>query len=267
MRGKMEKLVIGIDLSTNHVGIVSLDYETGKVFETGILTDLKGFLDTGFVNYEYYLKLWKEKEETKDSFIARRRRSVSNDVEDCILQMSRHFYACDTSSSQVYQTYLEQTELKDVYIAMEDYAFGAFARGIFENAEICGILKNYLYCHKINLRLIDPLSIKKWATGNGHCLKKEMSLVARSEGFDIPDKLVKVVKKSVKKVEVEDFDGPGTDLADAYFLAQMLRTELLVREGKVEIKDLREHKREIFLRVSKRFPENLVVRPFICKGV
>lgn len=252
------KIIIGIDLSLNHWGICSLDLESGQVFETGIMTDLKMFFNTKSVTYEYHLKPWDKKKENKNNFVARRRKRVSEYIWYCILLMLSRF----CGKKGVLFGYLPY---ENVYVAIEDYAFGLHSQGILENAEVCGILKNSLYGKGINLRLIDPSSMKKWATGKGHCLKKETVTAAWGEGFEFSTKLIKEVDRKVKKETVEEFDGPGTDLADAYFLAQMLRTELLVREGSVEIKNLSEHRRDIFLRVTDRFPENLLVRPFICK--
>lgn len=248
-------IVIGVDLSPNHFGVCSIDCDTGRVFEKGFLTDSKRFLDTKFADYEYFLE-WVCKGEDRDNFVARRREYVSFNIWNCILQMLYHFY--DKKG-----VLLGNTKFDNVYVAMETYAYGVHSRGILENAEICGSLKNSLYCQNIKLRLVDPLSVKKWAVNKGHCSKKEMVSAAINNGFDVSTKLIKVSSKKVKDEDVEEYSGPGTDLADAYFLADMLRTELLVRKGKVQLEDLPVNKREIFLRVTGRNPENLAVRPFV----
>ena len=97
-------------------------------------------------------------------------------------------------------------------------------------------------------------------------MKKDM-IEQASLKFDIPEGLAKIKRSKKKKsgLVIEDLDGPATDLADAYFLARMLYTELEVRTGRILLSQLDEGERRIFLRVTKAYPVNILDRQFICK--
>ena len=88
----------------------------------------------------------------------------------------------------------------DVIVAIEDYAYGARGRGIFNIGELGGIIKLLLYDMNIRTIIISSTALKKYATGKGNIKKKE-------------------VPKYVKKQWGKEFD--TGDEADAFILAIM----------------------------------------------
>jgi hypothetical protein len=52
-------------------------------------------------------------------------------------------------------------------------------------------------------------------------------------------------------------------MIDAYVMACIVYLEHEVRAGRVSLESLTEGQRQVFLRVTKAFPENLLARPFL----
>ncbi|MHA1591488.1 MAG: hypothetical protein ACTSUP_03355 [Candidatus Heimdallarchaeaceae archaeon] len=243
---KQEPLIFGIDLSLNHWAVCQVDYITGKCIDYKCMTDKKGEYDKN-VAHAFLLKGQDKKGgESKENYEERRKQHT--------LENLTEFVCFDMTERR-----------KDpVYVSIEGYAYAASSRGIIQIAEVTGCLKSILYKHGKFVRIHDPLSVKLYATGKGNCLKKDVILKAREYGFDIPENLIKkVIKKFKNREDQEEYDGPGTDLADAFFLARILRTELMLREGIEDLKNIGENERRIFLRTTKAFPENILSRPFV----
>jgi len=139
------------------------------------------------------------------------------------------------------------------YAAIEGYSFGSIGK-TFNMAENCGLIKTSLLKAGIKLRIYDPNSIKKIATGDGSA-KKENMLEAFNE---IPVN---------EKVDITKLGSPTThpseDIIDAFFMAKLLRLELSLRKGLVTLRDLNEDQISVFNRVTKAFPVNILDTPFI----
>ena len=56
---------------------------------------------------------------------------------------------------------------------------------------------------------------------------------------------------------------PGSDVADAYFLLDMLEWEIKVRKDPLQLKLLNEKQLQVFNRCTKAYPENLLNRSFV----
>jgi len=148
------------------------------------------------------------------------------------------------------------------YVSMEDYAYGA--NGIvFDIGEFVGYLKMGIYKMGIPLRLYDPLSNKKFATGHGDADKISM--------YDAFEK-----RKTQSKRDTLDLNhlpepnkssgvSPTSDIVDAYFLCSLLRKELMLRKGIITLKDLPENEIAIFNRVTKNRPVNILDTEFLKK--
>ena len=252
MNGR-ELTIFGIDLSVNHWAICQIDYNTGKCIDYRYMTNVKGEYNKNVLNAFLLKEQDKKNGESKENYSERR----------------KQFSICSLVNFICYDKKIDNTWRKGViYVSLEGYAYAASSRGMCQIAEVTGCLKSSLYEQKKFVRIHDPLSVKLYATGKGNCLKKDMVLKAKEVGFHISDSLIKkTVKKSKRDGDREEYTGVGTDLADAFFLARILRTELMLREGIEDLKDLEENERNIFLRVSKAFPENILTRSFIHKGV
>lgn len=129
------------------------------------------------------------------------------------------------------------------YVAFEDYAYAAIGK-VFNIAESTGILKATLYEKDIPIRLYDPPSIKKYATGYGNADKVRMKQTYEKHPFRFPEKV-------------------NDDIIDAFFITRLLRKELSLRAGIDKLENLKEHERQVFIRCTKSYPENILVRPFL----
>lgn len=274
---KRSLLIIGIDLSVNHWAYCQIDYITGKCVYHWYMTDKKYEYEKNVMNAILLSGQDKKGGESKENYEERRRMFS-------IHSLIQPIYGYNGS----------------MYVALEGYAFGAVSRGSCQIAELTGCVKSALYSNKCYVRIHDPLSVKLYSTGKGNCLKKDIILKAKELGFNISESLIKKETKKVRgrkllhtdpnlpdlirdkkvmvvkqsrtaseeyyiKEEIEEYAGIATDLADAFFLARMLRTELMLRSGEEDLKDLPENERRIFLRVTKALPENVLSRPFIYK--
>jgi len=240
-------IIFGIDLSLNHWGVCQIDYQSGKCIDYRYMTSKKTKYNKNVLNAFLLKGQDKKGGESKENYEERRKQFIVQTLANFVCYNNENGWRKGL-----------------IYIALEGYAYAASTRGIIQIAEATGCLKSILYKYEKFVRIHDPLSVKLYATGKGNCLKKDIVLKAKECGFSISDSLIeKGIKKSKRFEDREEYKGAGTDLADAFFLGRILRTELMLREGIEDLKDLDENERRIFLRVSKAFPENILSRPFI----
>jgi len=229
--------IIGLDISLNHGGVVVLD-ESGEVESYLFSTTIKKYAK---VDFDHCLLLQQQgKEESKDSYHLRKIGSYLT----------------------VLNIYTSAFDLRKTYISIEGYSYGSLSTAICQIAELTGCIKRELFEKGCKIRVHDPLSVKLFATGKGICLKKDIVKQAKKH-FTFPDGLIKEEKKKTKYGAILEYGGPGTDLADAYFLARMLYVELMIRKGILKLDQLSEGERRIFLRTTKMYPVNILDRPFI----
>ena len=244
--GKLQKgdIVVGIDLSAAHLAAVAITSFGVNTFciSTKKFTKLS---PTNFVE-----NVVKNKGESSDTYAERRK---------------HHIKRCLSAFLRTQREFIMAQKIPDstLYVCIENYAFGSFSRAMTILAEITGVIKQELYIADAYVRLHEPSRIKKFATDNGNATKLEMIHAAVANNFIIDQRLYEQKPRIRYKKPIIDATGPGTDLADAYWMAEMLVTEVLVRAGHILIADLPENKREIFLSVTKQNPINLLVRPFI----
>jgi Holliday junction resolvasome RuvABC endonuclease subunit len=137
------------------------------------------------------------------------------------------------------------------YVAFEDYAYAAKGK-VFNIAETTAIMKLWLIENGKKLRRYDPNSIKMFATGNGNAGKELM--IGAYEKLPEADRFDLSGLSTIKTKE---------DICDAYWCSQLLLLELKLRRGLVRLKDYPEKTIKIFNRVTKSYPENILVRNFI----
>jgi len=272
------KKCLGIDLSINSPGLVALDLESGAIIKWGYLTALKKFMletsNTSIHVCEYRdMKKSKDEETSPDLFSIKKKAFLVDFVGKVIDSLLFHaplVPAKIQEQDDLIIKYLGGKPNEYLAVAMEGYAYGASNSScVFDLAEIGGYIKLQLWKRGIPLRMYDPLSVKLWATNHGHAKKFEMVNAARELGFDIPEDLfasgskMKVPMYDGETLREKDLTGPGTDVADAFHIASMLRTEILVRNGVIKLEDLTEKQRRVFLRTTTHSPINLLAQNFI----
>ena len=62
------------------------------------------------------------------------------------------------------------------FVGIEDYSYGSKGQAIINLGELGGIIRLYLYEHKIIFKVISPTTIKKFITNKGNS-KKELMLL------------------------------------------------------------------------------------------
>lgn len=239
--------IYGLDLSLDHCGVVTLN-NRGQVANYLYTTTSKKMAEAD--SKHSFLLSKKAKDESKDIFRLRR----VNEISHALLEYDDEFF---------YKV------APNLYYSIEGYAYASQTTSICQIAELTGNIKHMIFGGGGSIRIHDPLTVKLFAVNTGKCLKKDIVEAAR-KAFDIPECLIKrkQIKKKIKgQIEkIEEFDGPATDIADAYFLAKMVQVELKLRSGKVTLAELSENERRIFLRVTKAYPVNILDRPFISKN-
>jgi hypothetical protein len=246
--------IVGLDLSLEHFGMVILNAQ-GQVFHCiyeyptqKYVWEEKKLLGSSPILLNGFLTPKKQENEGRDFHTVRRIAFSSTVIQAFLLKLAQH---------------------RPWYVAIEDYALGAAfsgSTGLVQIAEMTGTIKHWIYINGGTIRTYDPSTVKLYATGKGNALKRHVIEAAVAEGFNLPLEMFKEVKKIWQGRPDKELDGPGSDLCDAYTLAKMLWTELQVRAGNIELKDLPEHIREkIFFRVTKANPINLLARDFIHK--
>lgn len=145
------------------------------------------------------------------------------------------------------------------YIAVEDYAYGKSGTMglIFNLAEFEGNIKISLFKAGKSLRWYSVNQIKKFFTEYG--LSDKISMYHAWENCQ-------GVKPNLSYLpEVDNGKGvsPTSDIVDAFAICEYLRTELALRSGVIQLKDLPKFKIECFNACTKEHPEGLLVAPFI----
>jgi hypothetical protein len=122
----------------------------------------------------------------------------------------------------------------------------------------------------IPFRLSDPISSKMFVTHDGLAQKDLVEReVLKRWGIDfapynVPalERLIKN-RKTGKMVKAKPNRTTSEDLADAFGLAQLVRTEVRLRSGKLALSKLDQKEIRVFNRVTKTYPVNILAREFI----
>lgn len=141
---------------------------------------------------------------------------------------------------------------RPVHAALEDYALARLAYS-HTLGEVGAIIKLELFRLSIPFRIYDIQAIKMFATGRGDAEKADMIISCMNQWEEL--NFLKYGKE----------DGAAGNVADAYSIAQLLTTELLIRAGELDLKSIPEEKRRVFLRTTKQKPVNILDTPFVVK--
>jgi Holliday junction resolvasome RuvABC endonuclease subunit len=138
---------------------------------------------------------------------------------------------------------------KPAHAALEDYALARLAYS-HTLGEVGAIIKLELFRLSIPFRIYDVHAIKMFATGDGSAEKADMIVACCNQW------------EKLNFLEYGKDTGAGGNVADAYSIAQLLRTELLIRAGELDLKSIPDEKRRVFLRTTKQKPVNILDTPF-----
>lgn len=142
-------------------------------------------------------------------------------------------------------------ELEPSHVSIEGYAFGQ-RTSAYTIGETTGLLKLIVYHTGIPMRIYSPNDVKIFATSKGNA-EKDIVRDAIKGQFDASP----YVHGSCEDVSF--------DLADAFVLADLVRTEALLRVGKLRLDHLNEKAIRTFQRTTERNPVNLLGREWIVK--
>ena len=223
--------IAGLDLSKVHYGMCFLknDNSIDYTFTCSSKTLIKKAKDDGFLchyieSYDWYKK------------------NISNNPHSYTAYLAKKMYWF--INRDIIHNLIGKM---DKSVCIEGYAYGASGQ-LTQIAEITGVIKKLLTDINCKIRIHDAKSIKMWATGNGNADKDAM-LKAACKFISIPD--------YIKKHTI------AYDIADSYFLMDILRKELQVREKPSLLDTLSLKKKQIFNRVTKANPVNLLDRDWI----
>lgn len=221
--------ILGIDISPNHGGFVLLD---GTEVDFLYLTNIKGSADRSKKGI-YLKKIKGEKDLTN------------------VLRLAywKAFF------EKVLKTFDPD------YIGIEGYAFRATSNSSYQIGELGGLVRIIMFEAKIPYRIHDPLSIKMYATGKGSSVVDDLFFILPKDLQRRFPKTDPLPTKRTKKINTQT----SRDLAVAYWVAQLVQTEVKLRKGKIVMSDLNPHQIRVFNRVTKTNPINILARNWIAK--
>lgn len=227
----MFQKTIGLDVSLNHLGMCCLDH-SGELQHWAFLADTKKFVTEDPDHGELY-----------------KAPSARSDH-------PRHFRRIEYFVDFVVSRLKQWWEAEPQVICLEGYALDSKNTRLYETAEVTGAIKRECVQAGRRLRIHDPDTIKMFACNYGHATKEQIYTQFMDEtGVSVP---TTVLKEGGKKI----LSGPGTDVADAYFLARMGWMEHQLRTAQMKLQDLPPHLAKIFTRETKAYPVNLLERPY-----
>ena len=231
-------VVVGADISIRHLAVVALDLTFAELATFYLCKKRKNCLEGEFA--------WQYPDRN-----AKREEKALYEMDRLVWLQSLYEMICDYIA--------DIAEERPVYVVQEDYAYAA-ERGAHQIGEVGGLFKAAVKAEGFALRLHSPGALKMFTTDNGTASKEMMAVSAGERWGDQYDFGRFPNDAHLKAVSSRD-DVRG-DVVDAYGLARMGVCELLVREGIIELKDLEKGERRTFLRVTKRYPVNLLERPW-----
>jgi len=217
--------ILGIDFSKNSPGVVRLNLDD-KTLEV---------IDTDYLGFSTVKKVCDADTQIQHYHI---KNSFHNDIQKA--QFMR-------------DTICDWITYDPDYCAFEGYAMKADGR-VFDIAETTMCTKLMIYDWEIPIRIYDPNSIKIYATEKGN-----------SDKIRIVDEFEKFSGIKPDLSNLPEYKSPKEDIVDAFWVAKLLQTELQLRRGLIQLKNLTLKQIEVFNRVTKGNPINILGTPFIKK--
>lgn len=247
MANKGAELMIrvhGWDLSLNHGGFVELD-EDGAITWFKYVTDGKAAAEKGR-GHGIYMPFAATAEKMKKAGVA----------DKAAMGMARLMW---------WEHFLDKDILMPrtpTHVAIEDYAIRAEGNSVYQIGEHGGIARALCWFRKIALRLHDPLSVKMFGALSGNASPAQLADAIKERvsesGIDFGD-----YNNKPRDGDTKNPNLPEYDLSSAYTLAWLALTEVKLRLGVLEMDTLAEKQRQVFNRVTKTYPVNILGREWI----
>ena len=219
-----EQRILGIDLALNHSGFVLIN-EQGEMIDFHYITTRKGAYNVAPDISTYY-----KPPNSKDT-----------DVKGLV----RLNFMAEFICGELWD------KMRPTIASLEGYAFDT--HGAHQMGELNGYVRLHTYRSKTKLRIHDPLSVKMYSAHKGNAKKHEVVQAVRDRwGVDFSR-----YNGSKADATVEE------DLSDAMALAQMGLTEYKLRNGLSLMSDYAPKEIQVFNRVTKRAPLNILAREWI----
>lgn len=141
-------------------------------------------------------------------------------------------------------------------VAIEDYVWSVPASkpgGVIQVAELGGLLRLNLWERGYRIRTYEPMAVKIGWTGSGSADKNDMMELARVrlDGHEFENDLI--------SLPVSEFE----NVADAIAIGDLLRWELLLRQGKVMLDKMPKRVVRVMNRITQAVPVCMIDRPFM----
>lgn len=223
--------ILGIDLSPNHGAFVALGIG-GLLVDYCYATDRRKVAD---------------KSKSKGTYLALTKYKGKENAQ--VRSMVR---------MEFWDGYLEATigDLFPSHVGLEDYAYRA-AQGAHQIGEVGGIARSMIWRMALKARLHDPQSAKMFVAHKGNADKTMVANAVRSRWPETEEFDRYTVGSDSRTTE---------DLFDAYAIARLVLTELLLRRGELDLSSLHEKEIQVFNRCTKNFPVSTLGRSWIQKG-
>lgn len=222
--------ILGIDLSLNHAGFVQLN-ERAEIDRYLVVTDVQGAARSAPKGRGLFLG--KVKAEDRQA-----------------VQMARLMW---------WEAFLSKLldEWEPTHVVVEDYAMRADSNAAYNIGEQGGLIRLVALRHGCFLRLHDPMSVKMFGADNGTATGREVADVATARWkLDFANCNPPPAPRGQNTV-------PEEDLCAAYVLARMGWTEHQVRSGALALNTLESKQIQVFNRVTKANPVNLLGREWL----
>lgn len=153
------------------------------------------------------------------------------------------------------------------YVGIEDYAIRA-EQGAHYMGEVGGLARLICWAAGIPFRLHDPISVKMFTTHDGTCQKDLVEECVRKRwGIDFSEYNQPRSKPTKKNKNPKQDRTTSEDLSDALAIAQLVWTEVKLRDGRLLMNELHKKEVQVFNRVTKTYPVSLLDREWISKEV
>lgn len=231
----------GVDISTRHLGIVVLNHAK-QLVSRHYVTDIK--------------KYWQPDMQTVDDLecselLYELQRTLKGKENQELLRFRR---------LAIWYQYLRRffKTRATSYVAIEDYSYSARSSSLLQLAEVAGVLKAVLAAEPgVKVRLLLPTQVKKWAC---HGRAEKLEVVEAAAGNNT---LFTRIPGLMNTKTDGTIDGPMTDMADAYWLADLMWHEVAIRRGCLQISDLNEARIEVVNACSPKRPVNILAAPLL----